>query len=99
VAGGYRPLGTQAVRVDLVERIARAAHDARAGRAPFVPDAALATSIGLEPATLARLMAELGFRTAGEAWVWRGRAPARTTPAAPAKGGAFAGLAGLFAAE
>ena len=31
--------GTQAVRVDLVERIARAAHDARAGgRTPFAPD-------------------------------------------------------------
>ncbi len=100
VAGGYRPFGSQAVRVDLVERIARAAHDARAGRAPFVPDAALATSIGLEPATLARLMAELGFRPAGEAWVWRGRPPARAVPAAPVQGGgAFAGLAGLFAAE
>jgi ATP-dependent RNA helicase SUPV3L1/SUV3 len=101
VAGGYRPFGNQAVRVDLVERIARAAHEARAGagRAPFVPDAALATSIGLEPATLARLMAELGFRPAGEAWVWRGRRPVRAAPAAPAKGGAFAGLAELFAAE
>jgi len=34
---GYRPLGAQAVRVDLVERIARAAHDARQGRKPFAP--------------------------------------------------------------
>ena len=29
---GFRPLGAQAVRVDLVERIARGAHDARQGR-------------------------------------------------------------------
>ncbi|MBS0478569.1 MAG: helicase, partial [Proteobacteria bacterium] len=61
---GFRPLGQQAVRVDLVERIARAAHDARKGRAPFAPDPALATSIGLQPDTLARLMAQLGFRAA-----------------------------------
>ena len=103
---GYRPLGAQAVRIDLVERIARAAHDARnrapGGRAPFAPDPALAVSVGLEPATLARLMAELGFRPAppgdGEPpqWVWRGLrrpvpAPAPATPAS----GAFAGLAAL----
>ena len=41
-AAGYRPLGVQAVRIDLVERIARQAHDARKGRAPFAPDPALA---------------------------------------------------------
>ncbi|MBS0285470.1 MAG: helicase, partial [Proteobacteria bacterium] len=56
-AMGFRPLATQAVRVDLVERIARAAHEARDGRKPFTPDPALATSIGLQPTTIARLMA------------------------------------------
>ncbi|MBI0475669.1 helicase [Sphingomonas sp. MA1305] len=100
LGSGFRPLAGQAVRVDLVERIARAAHDAREGRAPFVPDTALATSIGLEPATLDRLMAELGFRpTRGETpgWEWRGRrAPRRApAPAAPPTG-AFAALAGLM---
>ena len=104
-AMGYRPLGRQAVRIDLVERIARAAHDARDGRAPFAPDPALAVSIGLEPATLARLMAELGFRPAPAAegaaprWIWRGRRrpvpPVAPADAAPATG-AFAGLATLF---
>ena len=64
LADGFRPLGAQAVRVDLVERIARAAHEARAGRKPFAPDPALATSIGMSGETLARLMAALGFRTA-----------------------------------
>jgi ATP-dependent RNA helicase SUPV3L1/SUV3 len=101
VASGYRPLGEQAVRVDLVERIARAAHDARAGRGPFTPDAALATSIGLEAATLDRLMGDLGFRKvkpAAEAepvrWIWRGRPPARPAPRVEARpGNAFAALA------
>ena len=104
---GFRPLAAQAVRVDLVERIARGAHDARQGRKPFAPDPALSVSIGLEPATLARLMAELGFQSVRargveggvEApprpqWVWRGRTPARGQPrTAPAPDNAFAALA------
>ncbi|WP_375427566.1 helicase-related protein [uncultured Sphingomonas sp.] len=106
LAAGFRPLGAQAVRVDLVERIARAAHDARQGRAPFLPDPALSTSIGLEAETLARLMAELGFRAASRGeelpegasatprWVWRGRPPARAITAPPAPDNAFAALAG-----
>ncbi len=95
---GFRPLALQAVRVDLVERIAKAAHDARQGRRPFVPDAALATSMGLQPATLERLMAELGFRPAKpEGWVWQGRRPAREV-AVVAPTGAFAALAGLGSA-
>ncbi|MBN8809937.1 MULTISPECIES: helicase-related protein [unclassified Sphingomonas] len=97
---GYRPLGAQAVRVDLVERIARAAHDARQGRKPFAPDPALATSMGLTAETLARLMAQLGFRTArsieGEPqrWIWQGLvAPA--APKAPPRDNAFAALGAL----
>jgi ATP-dependent RNA helicase SUPV3L1/SUV3 len=100
VASGFRPLGEQAVRIDLVERIARAAHDARVGRGPFTPDAALATSIGLDPATLDRLMGDLGFRRvrAGDGepvrWIWRGRPPARPAPRVEARpGNAFAALA------
>ncbi|MEH3122845.1 MAG: helicase-related protein [Sphingomonas phyllosphaerae] len=98
---GFRALGGQAVRIDLVERVARAAHDARGahGRAPFAPDPALAVSIGLEPATVARLMAELGFRPvakpdAAPHYVWRGRARAKV--AAPDPANAFAALAGLM---
>jgi ATP-dependent RNA helicase SUPV3L1/SUV3 len=98
LASGFRPFGAQAVRVDLVERIARAAHDARAGRKPFTPDPGLATSIGLAPATLARLMAALGFRTASvqdgaPRWVWRGLARPKAVP--PPRDNAFAALAGL----
>ena len=100
-AMGFRPLGSQAVRIDLVERVARAAHDARArhGKAPFAPDPALAVSMGLEAATTARLMAELGFRSAAAQdgmprYVWRGRA--RPLVVAPASDNAFAALAGLM---
>lgn len=101
VASGFRPLGEQAVRIDLVERIARATHDARTGRGPFAPDVALATSIGLEPATLDRLMGDLGFRKVKPAseddavrWIWRGRPPARPAPRVEARpGNAFAALA------
>ncbi|MDF7777912.1 helicase, partial [Sphingomonas sp. AOB5] len=104
LAHGYRPLGAQAVRVDLVERIARAAHDSRKGRKPFAPDPALATSMGIQPETLARLMAQLGFRTArggaGEnggqpvRWIWQGLTP-QAPPKAPPKDNAFAALAAL----
>ncbi|MEZ0244479.1 MAG: helicase, partial [Sphingomonas sp.] len=94
---GFRPLGSQAVRVDLVERIARASHDSRKGRKPFAPDPALATSMGVQPETLARLMAQLGFRTARgkpSQWVWQGLVPAATPKPAPT-GNAFASLASL----
>jgi ATP-dependent RNA helicase SUPV3L1/SUV3 len=98
---GFRPLGQQAVRIDLVERIARAAHDARKGRAPFPLDPALATSMGLQPETLARLMAQLGFRGArpgddGKArWMWQGLTP-NARPKAPPRDNAFAALAGML---
>jgi ATP-dependent RNA helicase SUPV3L1/SUV3 len=89
---GYRRFGAQLVRIDLVERLARAAHDARAGRRPFVPDPAFATSIGLGPDAFLKLMVELGFRRdtgtdEPERWRWRGTRPrggATARPAPPA---------------
>lgn len=102
-AYGYRPIGRQAVRLDLVERIARAAHDARDGRKPFAPDPALARSIGVSADTLARLMAALGFRPVpGDGdhnhWTWRGLPPAPKS-AKPRRPNAFAGLAELALAN
>jgi len=98
---GFRRVGEQQVRVDLVERIARAAHDARAGRKPFAPDPALATSMGVTPDTLARLMVRLGFRAVGgdaPGWVWQGR-PRMVSPrkpaSPPARDNAFSVLAGF----
>jgi ATP-dependent RNA helicase SUPV3L1/SUV3 len=94
---GFRPLGPQMLRVDLVERLARHAHEARAGKAQPVLDAALATSLGLQPQAVAKLMRDLGFRPSeGEqAWVWRGRARRREAPGKPDVANAFAALAGL----
>lgn len=94
---GFRDIGAQAVRIDLVERLARAAHDARAGKAPFTPDSALAISIGIAPATVDRLMGQLGFRAAPPEqgvprWVWRGRPPRVKAVTAP-RDNAFAVLA------
>ena len=90
VPAGYRRAGSQAVRVDMAEKLFRAAHDARAkggGRA-FAVDGAMATSMGLTSDNFRKLMREAGFR-AGDprplregafgppaplAWTWRGPA-------------------------
>ena len=115
VRAGFRPLGAQMLRVDLVERLARIAHDGRGAdgargpqgkRGAFVPDPALATSLGLRPASFAQLMLALGFRpveaaaadtTAGSPprWIWRGAPRPPRTPAAarPVRENAFAVLA------
>jgi ATP-dependent RNA helicase SUPV3L1/SUV3 len=96
VRAGFRPLGTQMLRVDLVERVARAVHDGRAGRKPFAPDPGFATSLALRPESFARLMQTLGFKPTGDRpaqWVWRGLpAPKRMRPPS---NGAFSALAGL----
>jgi ATP-dependent RNA helicase SUPV3L1/SUV3 len=93
---GFRCLGPQMLRVDLVERLAKHAFEARAGKAPGFVDEALVTSLGLQPQAVARLMRDLGFRaTEGQAgWAWRGqgrRRPERSTDPSHA----FAALAGL----
>lgn len=99
---GYRPIGAQAVRIDLIERIARAAHDARgtAGRKPFPFDPAYAVSIGLTRPTFDRLMAQFGFRPVATddpvpRWTWRGLPGMASAPPPPdtALAGAFAALA------
>ena len=94
---GFRTLGPQMLRVDLVERIAARAHEARAGKTQPLIDPDLVTSLGLQPAAVARLMKDIGFRpTASEAgWIWRGRAPQRPQPKTAPGSGAFAALAGL----
>ena len=93
---GFRALGPQMLRVDMAERLAAHAHEARTGKQDNVIDTALATSLGLQPQALARLMRDLGFRPANDdaGWIWKGRA--RAKPAAPVDpANAFAALAGL----
>jgi ATP-dependent RNA helicase SUPV3L1/SUV3 len=95
---GFRALGPQMLRVDLAERLARHAHEARARDDLPVVDEALATSLGLQPQAVAKLMRDLGFRAAdGDgAWVWRGPNRARRREAARGDPShAFAALAGL----
>jgi len=98
---GFRPLGAQMLRVDQVERLARNAHDTRSGRTAFAPDAALATSLGLMPASFAQLMLALGFRSAEQGWVWKGKHAGlhpqakRKKPDKPRPGNAFGALAAL----
>lgn len=74
---GFRRFGDQMLRVDLVERIARAAHDARGKDRTAALDPALAVSIGVGGATFARIMRALGFHPVGDTqpnqWRWRGR--------------------------
>lgn len=69
---GYRRAGNQAIRVDMAEKLFRAAYDARAkssakaggkaGPGGFRIDPALATSMGLLPANFRILMRDAGFR-------------------------------------
>ena len=67
---GYRPAGGQFVRIDVAEKLLKAAHETRGVaaakarnplRARFVIDPALAVSTGLEAASFHRLLGAAGF--------------------------------------
>ena len=91
-ARGYRNFGDVLVRIDLVERIARATHDLRTARQAFVPDTALATSFGIDPATFDAVLSALGFRKGGDGhWSW-GTRPKPLRVVKPVKPNAFAAL-------
>ena len=92
---GYRRLGKQAVRLDIAEKLLRAAHEARVaakGR-PFVIDPALAISTGLPTVSYAQLLRLAGFNATPARPLpqgafgppqparWRWRAPRRHDPA------------------
>jgi len=83
---GYRRAGDQAIRIDMAEKLFRAAHDQRGnGRKPFTVNQALATSMGLNNKNFRALMRDAGFRSrdarklpagafgppAQETWGWR----------------------------
>ena len=95
VPAGYRRAGRQAIRLDLAEKLFRAAHDQRvkSGGKQFMLDAALATSMGLAADSFAPLLREAGFRPLDQRplaegafgppaplrWTWR--PPRRDDPA------------------
>ena len=90
----YRRAGRIWIRIDLADRLASHARKIRSAGGADPVDAALATSIGLDEEAIRRLMADIGFIRAGDAWRWRGRRPARQDRRAPASH-AFAELAKL----
>ncbi len=73
----YRRLGREWIRIDLADRLASHARKVRSAGGADPVDAELATSVGLGEEALARLMDEIGFTRAGDAWRWRGRRPSR----------------------
>ena len=73
----YRRLGPIWIRVDLADRLASHARKVRSAGGDDPVDRDLATSVGLDEDAIGRLMNEIGFTKAGEAWRWRGRHPPR----------------------
>ncbi len=94
VLPGYRAFGDRQVRIDLVERVARAMHNARKARAAVVPDPALAISFGIDMVTFAAILRACGFRPGSQGqWTWHSRPRSRPEPAKPVSA-AFAALSG-----
>jgi ATP-dependent RNA helicase SUPV3L1/SUV3 len=71
----YRRLGRTWLRIDLADRLASHARKVRSAGGDNPVDMDLATSVGLDEEAISRLMAEVGYRRAGDAWRWRGRRP------------------------
>jgi len=69
----YRRLGRDWIRIDLADRLASHAHKVRSAGGNDPVDASLATSLGLTDEAITKLMADVGFARAGDAWRWRGR--------------------------
>jgi ATP-dependent RNA helicase SUPV3L1/SUV3 len=90
----YRRAGRTWIRIDLADRLASHARKVRSTGGEDPVDVALATSIGLDEEAIGRLMNEVGFTRAGDAWRWRGRRGPRGNRRGPPSH-AFAELAKL----
>ncbi|MBA3897413.1 MAG: helicase [Sphingomonadaceae bacterium] len=89
---GFRTVGRKQVRIDLVEKIVRALHDARAARAAFTPDATLAISMGIDAESFAAILRATGFRAQPEGtWTWSNR-PRPPSPRPVPRNAAFSAL-------
>ena len=91
----YRRLGPTWIRIDLADRLASHARKVRSAGGNDPVDQELATSVGLDNDALARLMDEIGFTRAGDAWRWRGRRGPRDDRRGAHSSHAFAELAKL----
>ncbi|HEV2595475.1 MAG TPA: helicase-related protein, partial [Sphingomicrobium sp.] len=69
----YRRLGQSWLRIDLADRLASHARKVRSAGGKDPVDREFATSVGLGEEAIGRLMNEIGFTRAGDAWRWRGR--------------------------
>ncbi|MBN8820102.1 MAG: helicase [Sphingomonas sp.] len=80
---GFRKLGEAWLRIDMVERLARGAHEAIAAGKPYGADDPTIVSIGLNEESFLDLMRQAGFRPVADAaegapnWQFRGRPKAR----------------------
>ncbi len=78
---GFHPVGSRAVRIDMIERLARAMQAQRDGRTPFVPEDNWLASLGLGREDFVRLMRLIGYgqrvTEGGAAFEWRGMRPPR----------------------
>jgi ATP-dependent RNA helicase SUPV3L1/SUV3 len=90
----YRRAGREWIRIDLADRLASHARKVRSAGGDNPVNAELATSVGLSEEAVARLMNDVGFAKAGEAWKWRGRHAPREKGEG-ARSHAFAELAKL----
>jgi ATP-dependent RNA helicase SUPV3L1/SUV3 len=90
----YRRVGRDWIRIDLADRLASHARKVRSGGGDNPVNVELATSVGLSEEAVGRLMSEIGFTKAGEAWKWRGRHAPRSERG-PVRSHAFAELAKL----
>ena len=61
---GYRRVGDEYLRIDLVERVVKKAHEARGEQKTFGMDLSFVTSLGVSEKGLAALMRDAGFRKA-----------------------------------
>jgi ATP-dependent RNA helicase SUPV3L1/SUV3 len=91
----YRRAGRSWVRVDLADRLASHAHKVRSAGGENPVDVEFATSIGLDEDALSKLMSDVGFAKAGDAWRWRGRHAGKRQERREAGSHAFAELAKL----
>ena len=91
---GFRSFATKSVRIDIVERVARAVHDMRGKETVFTPDPALAISFGIDAETFAAILRACGFRAIADGqWAWHRRPRSRAPKPAPTSP-AFAALQG-----